>query len=98
VVWCGSSNLALLGEQQNGDNLLEIHDAEIGMVFAIEALELVDHFEFLGRQSEETGAAPADPVPAGGPAGWHLGVTDLWVKKWFDPDDLHSVDRELWVS
>ena len=98
VVWCGSSNLALLGEQQNGDNLLEIHDAEIAMVFAIEALELVDHFEFLGRQSEESGAAPADPVPAGGPAAWHLGVTDFWVKKWFDPNDLHSVDRELWVA
>ena len=44
------------------------------------------------------GATPADPVPAGGPAGWHLGVTDSWVRKWFDPDDLHSVDRALWAS
>ena len=26
VVYCGSSNLALGGEQHNGDNLLEIHD------------------------------------------------------------------------
>ena len=29
VVYCGSSNLALGGEQANGDNLLEIHDADV---------------------------------------------------------------------
>lgn len=49
VVWCGSSNLATGGEAANGDNLLEIHDAEVAMAFAIEALLLVDQYNFLDR-------------------------------------------------
>ncbi len=49
VVWCGSSNLATGGEEDNGDNLLEIHDPEVAMTFAIEALLLVDHYNFLDR-------------------------------------------------
>jgi len=49
VVYCGSSNLATGGEQENGDNLLEIHDADVATAFAIEALLLVDHYNFLDR-------------------------------------------------
>jgi hypothetical protein len=49
VVYCGSSNLAGGGEQANGDNLLEIHDADVVTAFAIEALLLVDHYAFLDR-------------------------------------------------
>jgi hypothetical protein len=49
VVYCGSSNLALGGEESNGDNLLAIHDEDVAVVFAIEALALVDHFDFLDR-------------------------------------------------
>src|SRR6202008_2729610 len=47
VVYCGSSNLAPGGEQENGDNLLAIHDADVATAFTIEALELVDHYNFL---------------------------------------------------
>ena len=46
VVYCGSSNLALGGESENGDNLVAIHDQDIATVFAIEAFALVDHFNF----------------------------------------------------
>ncbi len=49
VVYCGSSNLATGGEQANGDNLLEIHDADVATAFAVEALLLVDHYNFLDR-------------------------------------------------
>src|SRR5260370_22592320 len=49
VVYCGSSNLATGGEGANGDNLLEIHDADVVTAFAIEALLLVDHYNFLDR-------------------------------------------------
>ncbi len=70
VVYCGSSNLALGGEKSNGDNLLEIHDEDVATVFAIEALGLIDHYNFLDRyakakaakaakQSAGTGKAPA---------------------------------------
>jgi hypothetical protein len=56
VVWCGSSNLATGGEQQNGDNLLEIHDADVATAFAIEALLLVDHYNFLDRYAKPPSA------------------------------------------
>jgi hypothetical protein len=49
VVYCGSSNLASGGEAENGDNLLQIHDADVATAFAIEALLLVDHYNFLDR-------------------------------------------------
>ena len=28
-------------------------------------------------------------------AGWFLSTDDKWAAKFFDPKDLHSVDREL---
>ncbi len=65
VVFCGSSNLASGGEEENGDNLLAIHDADVVTAFAIEALGLVDHFDFLDRSA--TGAAAGtDRHAAGG--------------------------------
>jgi hypothetical protein len=57
VVYCGSSNLASGGEAQNGDNLLEIHDADVAMAFGIEALLLVDHYNFLDRYATAKTAA-----------------------------------------
>ncbi|HWX43146.1 MAG TPA: phospholipase D-like domain-containing protein [Blastocatellia bacterium] len=59
VVYCGSSNLASGGEAANGDNLLEIHDADVATAFAIEALGLVDHYNFLDRMANPKNAAPA---------------------------------------
>jgi hypothetical protein len=57
VVYCGSSNLASGGEAQNGDNLLEIHDADVATAFAIEALLLVDHYNFLDHYATKKKAA-----------------------------------------
>jgi hypothetical protein len=112
VVYCGSSNLALGGEQENGDNLIAIRDSDLATVFAIEALGLVDHFDFLDRVStnaKTTGqvsknATVAKVVSAtksaskqqqAAAAGWFLSTTDRWVKPYFDPNDLHFVDRNL---
>lgn len=99
VVYCGSSNLALAGEQDNGDNLLAIHDAGLATVFAIEAIALVDHFAFLnkmtdGKQSQGA-APPASKQLAAEEVGWHLGTTHRWAHKYFDKDDLHMADRIL---
>jgi hypothetical protein len=58
VVYCGSSNLASGGEAANGDNLLAIHDADVATVFAIEALGLVDHYNFLDRMANPKTTAP----------------------------------------
>ena len=108
VVWCGSSNLALGGEEQNGDNLIQINDTDIATVFALEAAALVDHFDFRnaneapksataptatkGTDNTPTAteqAAPADTAPL------HLYTNDSWAKRFFDPNDLHCLDREL---
>lgn len=97
VVFCGSSNLATGGEENNGDNLLTIHDKDIATVFAVEAISLVDHFNFL--DSTATGrkvAKPkADKSQAALDAQWFLSTTDDWAKKYFDPKDLHNADREM---
>jgi hypothetical protein len=103
VVYCGSSNLALGGEQENGDNLLEIHDPDVVTAFAIEALALVDHFQFLNRAGEKSGdrassrARPpaASRTRAAENAGWFLSTSDRWAAKYFDSGDLHDVDRRL---
>jgi len=62
VVYCGSSNLATGGEAANGDNLLEIHDADVATAFAIEALLLVDHYNFLDRMANPKAPKPAKPA------------------------------------
>ena len=59
VVYCGSSNLAGGGEQQNGDNLLAIFDADVATAFAIEALGLVDHYNWLDRWAKPKAAGKA---------------------------------------
>lgn len=103
VVYCGSSNLALAGEQVNGDNLIAIHDGDIATVFALEALALVDHFDFLDRSSTKAKTTPAKIKAASKQqqavnAGWFLSTTDTWVNPYYDSNDLHCVDRLLFGS
>ena len=108
VVYCGSSNLALGGEEENGDNLIAIHDGGIATAFAIEALALVDHFDFLDKAASTKGRGKSKrkavlSIAANSPskrqlaasAGWFLGTTDAWVDSYYDPHDLHFVDRQL---
>jgi hypothetical protein len=103
VVYGGSSNLALAGEQVNGDNLIAIHDTDIATVFAIEALALVDHFDFLDRSSTVAKKSPekvkkASKQQQAADAGWFLSTDDDWVKKYYDPNDLRFVDRTLFAG
>lgn len=98
VVYCGSSNLATGGEESNGDNLLQIHDRDIATVFAIEALGLVDHFNFLDRYAR---GAKGKKKPAVSPqhaavaAGWFLSTSDAWAARYYDRNDLRCADRIL---
>jgi hypothetical protein len=107
VVYCGSSNLANGGEAANGDNLLVIKDTDVATVFAIEAIALVDHFQFLDRCARG-GSSTADRTPealdtqleaskvdAAVLAHWYLSTSDFWVKKYYDPQDLYCADRML---
>src|SRR6185369_14221137 len=87
VVYCGSSNLAFGPEQKNGDNLIEIRNLAAVTVFAIEAIRLVDHFSFRDR-IENT-----DEI--------HLqtsGADTPWYASYYDPEDLHFVERLLMIS
>jgi len=106
VVYCGSSNLALGGEEDNGDNLIAIHDGDVAAAFAIDAVALVDHFNFLdkcasSRKASSGKKAPIAKTPSASRAQhavdshWYLAASDAWTQGYFDPDDLHSVDREL---
>jgi len=99
VVYCGSSNLASGGEAANGDNLLAIHDTDVATAFMIEALALVDHFNFLDKYSKAPKGKTAKPLAvkqqAAATAGWFLSTSGKWAAPYFDPNDLHSVDRLL---
>jgi len=105
VVWCGSSNLALGGEEQNGDNLLQINDSDVAAVFALEAIALVDHFDFRNASAAPKTATATtavkggdntpDPKAAIDTAPLNLFGNDTWAKRYFDTSDLHCMDREL---
>ncbi len=100
VVWLGSSNLALGGEEENGDNLIQIKDNDIATAFALEALALVDHFHF--RDSHMAPKAPkkgAKPVkkkaasPTKNPVTLNLHTDGAWAKSYYSKTDLHCLDR-----
>ncbi|MCP5556985.1 MAG: hypothetical protein H7A55_04455 [Verrucomicrobiaceae bacterium] len=112
VVYCGSSNLALGGEQANGDNLIAIKDPDIATAFAIEALGLVDHFDFLdlhATAAKKAAKKPANKMLASAPAPtasksemadaaeWFLSTTDRWAAPYYDKEDLHYTDRLLFA-
>ena len=89
VVYCGSSNLALLGEEQNGDNLIEIRDEDIATVFALEALSLVDHFHFRNVNQSKPGKKKPNPI--------NLATNNKWAESYYAVDDFHKQDRLLFA-
>jgi hypothetical protein len=88
TVVCGSSNLALGGEENNGDNLLMIQDKEIATAFAIEALRLVDHYHFRAIIA----AAKKNKQPI------KLSKDSKWAREYYDKQDIHYVDRKLFCK
>jgi len=58
VVFAGSSNLAAGGEQENGDNLIAIHDERVATAYAVEAIGLIDHYRFRVVQQAANDATP----------------------------------------
>jgi len=84
-VYLGSSNLALGGEENNGDNLICITDPAITTVFAIEALRLVDHFNFRALK------LTTDKAIA-------LKVNNDWAKPYYDKNEIKFLDRNLFAA
>ena len=100
VVYCGSSNLAFGPEQQNGDNLIEIRNRNVATVFAIEAMRLVDHFEWRSALQIKGNQEPVT-LTAGAPAAtFYLHGSDEsnWVNKYYNAGDLRSLQRELFIN
>jgi hypothetical protein len=91
VVYFGSSNLALGGEEENGDNLIEVHDQDIATVFAIEAIALVDHFAFRDKYTAKSNNIQPKITPL------TLTASDAWTDKYFAPDDLYYEERVLFA-
>ena len=87
VVFCGSSNLAQGGETSNGDNLIEIRDADIANYYAIEAIRLFDHYRFRSLQENSTSNKPLQ-----------LDTTDNWVKPFYNPSNLKYQTRKLFIG
>ena len=88
VVYCGSSNLSFDPEQKNGDNLLEIHDTDIVTAFAIQALGLVDHYQW---RNLELSDKPMYLDDLSKPA-------KAWYLPWFEPKDLRNRQRKLYIQ
>ncbi len=58
LVFAGSSNLAAGGEEQNDDNLVCFTDRDVAAKYAIEAIQLVDHYRFRAAMKQATDAQP----------------------------------------
>jgi len=82
VVFCGSSNLAAGGETSNGDNLIAIHDRNIAVQYAIEAIRLYDHFRFRSMRETSTKAKPLQ-----------LNSESVWLEPYYDPSSIKYRER-----
>jgi hypothetical protein len=83
IVFTGSSNLAAGGEQQNGDNLIELQDKDIGSIYGVQAVGLVDHFHFRAVMKTATAEKPLTLSHGN------------WFADYFEKDTLHFRDRML---
>jgi hypothetical protein len=90
VVFCGSSNLAAGGEQDNGDNLLAITDPDVCVTYGVEAIRLIDHYEFRAAMKKATNDAP---LALQGP-----GVTPEWWRPYYDPQNVRCREREVFAA
>jgi PLD-like domain len=87
VVYAGSSNLAAGGELDNGDNLAAFTDREVATAYAVQAIELVDHYRFRAVQQAATTAQPLRLKRA----------SEHWAADFFDPSSPRFLERELFV-
>ncbi len=97
VVFTGSSNLALGGEQENGDNLIAIRDPQIATIFAIEAVRLLDHYRFREVQSQSQGTNPVRLASRSEGLWWDPGSPKKWWELYYDPIRWKYRDRLLFA-
>ncbi|HET9686850.1 MAG TPA: hypothetical protein VFP79_06685 [Pseudolabrys sp.] len=81
---------AAAGEQGNGDNLIEIHDAKVVIAYAVQAVSIFDHYGFRNRMKEARPSRRRGTWPAPGKPAW-------WEAS-FKPDDYKCRDRLLFAG
>ena len=90
-VYTGSYNMSLAADGKNGENLLLIRDRRVATAFMVEAVSMIDHYQFRVAQKDaakrRATLALARP-PAAGAAAW-------WSEYWTDPHKLR--DRLLFA-
>lgn len=97
IVYCGSSNLAFVPEQSNGDNLVEIRDKDAVAVFAIEAIRLVDHFQYRNAQYLEQ-QKNGDKKITLKTVTLRSSKDKKWVDAYYNKKDLLFLERTLLIS
>ncbi|HST55874.1 MAG TPA: phospholipase D-like domain-containing protein [Solirubrobacteraceae bacterium] len=88
VVFAGSSNLAGGGERENGDNLVAFSDRDVATAYAIEAIQMIDHYRFRAVQSKATQQTPLRLKQR----------SEDWTHDYFDPASPRQHERLLFVS
>ena len=89
TVFCGSSNMADGGEENNGDNLLAVFDRSIATAFAIEGIRLVDHYAFAAAlKARESAGKPLEPLVLKSDA-------DQWWETYYTPGSIKETERQL---
>ena len=83
--FAGSSNLAKGGEADNGDNLVCFKDREIATKYAIEAIQLVDHYRFRDVMGQATDAQPLQLKPR----------SANWAADYYSPASPRSRERTI---
>jgi phosphatidylserine/phosphatidylglycerophosphate/cardiolipin synthase-like enzyme len=84
-VFTGSSNLAAGGEQRNGDNLLAINDPAVAVAYGVEAIRLVDHYDFRTVMQSATSDQPLTLKPD----------SANWWAPYYDPSTARCTERAL---
>ena len=90
VLFTGSSNLSKGGEEQNGDNLIAIYDRDVATAYAVEAIRLVDHYQFRAAMKRAT---KVNPLRLRG-----ADASRPWWKAYYDPANVKFNDRKLFVN
>jgi hypothetical protein len=86
-VFAGSSNLAKGGEEENGDNLVCFSDARVAATYAIEAIQLIDHYRFRAVMQDATGSQPLQLKPR----------SANWAADYYNPASPRSRERTVLV-
>ena len=93
-VFAGSSNLSMSGEENNGDQLIQISDARVATSYAIEALRMFDHLHFRTQMQAAGANAPAVLRLAKPPGPGE----QAWFERFFVAGSQKAQDRLLFSN